>query len=901
MRNIMAGKRMLKNKQPPKKRRANFTKPSANLLSVSTASASAPSRAEETRPNSIVGIGASAGGLEAFEQLLAALPSDSGMAFVLVQHLAPKHESILSELLARATPMPVMEITEGTAVRPNHVYVIPPNADMSILDGVLHLSPLGPDRARRMPIDMFLRSLAEDQQGQAIGVILSGTASDGTMGLEAIKANGGITFAQDQESAKYSAMPRSAVAAGNVDFILPPARIARELTRIAKHIHIFAPDDATELPEVTKGSDTLNKIYSLLRSFSRVDFSYYKPGTLKRRITRRMFLRKMDSLEGYLAFLRKNREEVEGLFNDFLINVTSFFRDPDAFEGLISEGFPFMLRNKPPNAPIRVWVPGCSTGEEAYSLAVAFLEFLGEQAANRPIQIFATDVSETIIQRARAGIYPESIAMDISADRLKRFFQKANGGFLVGKAVRDICVFAKQDIAKDPPFSKMDLISCRNVMIYMGPLLQKRIISLFHYALNPNGVLFLGSSETVGGFNDLFTTIDKKHKIYSKKSVEASVHFEFVPRYDVGLEAPKLRQEGSRRVDLQKSADQVLLNRFVPASVVVNDKMEVLQFIGQTGRFFDPTPGDATLNLLKLVKGGLQLELRLAFQKAKRSPPIRKEGVLVQMDGSLKTANFEILLLKSVPGRERYYLIVFEEGKPLHRPQTSRDGKGGATKKSAKLSDIEVENVQLKEELDATREYLQSIIEEQRTTNEELRSANEEIQSSNEELQSINEELETAKEELQSTNEELTTVNEELQNRNDELSRVNNDLNNVLSSVNIPILMLGTDLHIRRFTPVTERVMNLIPTDIGRPITDIKSNVRIPDLRQLVTRVVDSLEIHESEVEDNDGKWYSMKIRPYRTLDNKIDGVVIVLIDLDPRLQGKHERKPPLPKAGTEG
>ena len=876
---------MPKKRKQPKARRSQIkANPTALERQVQAA---AKTIKTASRPNSIVGVGASAGGLEAFEQLLVSLPHDTGMAFVLVQHLAPKHESILSELLAKSTRMPVIEVTEGVSVQPNRVYVIPPNAEMSILDGVLHLSPLAPDRARRMPIDMFLRSLADDQQSRAIGVILSGTASDGTLGIQAIKAMGGVTFAQDDESAKYNAMPRNAIAAGNVDFVLPPQSIARELTRIAKHIHIFAPDEPVESVEAGTKNETLNKIYSVLRNFSRVDFSYYKPGTLKRRITRRMFLRKIDSLEAYLQFLRQNREEVESLFNDVLINVTGFFRDPDAFASLHKRAFPLMFKNKTVTAPIRIWVPGCSTGEEAYSLAIALLEFLGERASNLQIQIFATDISESIIQKARAGAYPESIAMDMSSDRLKRFFQKADGGYQISKSVRDICVFAKQDIGKDPPFSKLDMISCRNVMIYMGPVLQKRIVPIFHYALNPNGILFLGSSETVGNFGDLFTPIDKKSKIYSKKTLDAPMNFQFVPRFDDELEPPRSRNDVSQRADLQKTADQMLLNRFVPASVVVNEKLDIVQFIGHTGRFLEPTPGDATLNLLKLVKGSLQLELRVAFQKARRSGSTRKEGVLVELDGTLRTANFEVLPVKGAPGKERYYLVVFEEGRALQQPITSQPHPQRKSTGKLKASDAEVENKRLKEELEATREYLQSIIEEQRTTNEELRSANEEIQSSNEELQSINEELETAKEELQSTNEELTTVNEELQSRNDELSRVNNDLNNLLSSVNIPIVMLGNDLRIRRFTPVTEKVMNLIPADVGRPITDIKSNLRMPDLRQLVSTVVNSLEIQENEVEDSNGRWYSMRIRPYRTLDNKIDGVVIVLLDLDPRLRPK--------------
>ncbi|PYS40331.1 MAG: chemotaxis protein CheR [Acidobacteria bacterium] len=868
---------------------AALTRKSQNKVlarSESDSDSQSSSLRPDPRPISIVGVGASAGGLEAFEQLLRGLPEDSGMGFVLVQHLAPKHESMLSELLSRATRMPVIEVTDGVAVQANYVYVIPPNADMSITDGVLHLSSINADRARRMPIDMFLRSLADDQQARAIGVILSGTASDGTLGLRAIKAVGGITFAQDDGSAKFSAMPRSAIAAGAVDYILRPDLIARELKRIAKSVHIFATEENPNAPDSASQEENLNRIYALLRDFSRIDFNYYKPGTIKRRITRRMFLRKIDNLKAYIQFLRKNPEELEALFNDLLINVTGFFRDPEAFEVLRKQAFPLVMNNKGSDALIRIWVPGCSTGEEAYSLAIAFLEYLGDRAANVQIQIFATDVSENIIQKARVGLYPESIAIDLSNERLERFFQKTESGYLISKTIRDMCVFAKQDIAKDPPFSKLDMISCRNVMIYMGPVLQKRIIPLLHYALNPDGILFLGSSETVGGFAELFNVVDKKYKIYAKKMVPAPLHFEFVPRYEAEEEQPQPKHEAVQRVDLQKLAHQTLLHRYAPPSVVVNDDLNIVQFIGQTGRFLDPTPGDASLNVLKMVKAGLQIELRVALQKARRGSPVRKEGVLVEHNGSLSAANFEILPIRNIPGNDRYYLVMFEEGTsgvakaPKPAVKTRLDKKSGKTQRYQ----LEMANARLTEELEATREYLQSIIEEQRTTNEELRSANEEIQSANEELQSINEEMETAKEELQSTNEELTTVNEELQNRNDELIHLNNDLNNLLSSVNIPIIMLGNDLRIRRFTPVSEKVMNLIPADVGRPITDIKSNLKLQDLRELIIRVINSLETHETEVEDVNGRWYSMRIRPYRTIDNKIDGVVMVLLDLDARL-----------------
>lgn len=840
---------------------------------------------------SIVGVGASAGGLEAFEQLLAALPADSGMAFVLVQHLAPKHESLLSELLRKSTKMRVVEVTEGMKVEANRVYVIPPAADMSIAGGVLHLSPMSPDRGSRMPIDSFFRSLAEDQQGRAIGVILSGTASDGTLGLQTIKAMGGVTFAQDEETAKYSAMPRNAIAAGNVDFVLPPNQIAREIQRIGKHVHVLAADDQPGIPEPKGASEALDQLLALLRNKTRVDFNLYKPGTIRRRITRRMFLRKIDNLPAYFQYVRKHPEEIDALFRDVLINVTGFFRDPEAFDALRKQAFPLIMNGKGPNSPIRIWVPGCSTGEEAYSLAIAFLEFLGDKPSSRQVQVFATDVSDAMIQKARTGIYPDSIALDMTPERLRRHFQKSDGGYQISKSIRDMCVFAKQDVAKDPPFSKLDMISCRNVMIYMEHILQEKILPLFHYALNPGGVLFLGSSETVGSFGDMFAPLDKKYRIYIKKSMSAPTTYQFPPQSEFEEETHGRSEPFPGQFDLQKIADRTLLERYAPATVMVNEKLEIVQFIGHTGTFLEPAPGGASLDLLKMVKSGLHMELRLAFQKVKRGGTFRKEGVLVEHNGALKAVNFEIIAVKHLPKNEKYYLVVFEEDqKPELKSVKSQGNKKEKPEKQTNKgysAKVEKDNASLREELDATREYLQSIIEEQRTTNEELRSANEEIQSSNEELQSINEELETAKEELQSTNEELTTVNEEMQNRNDELTQVNSDLNNLLGSVNIPVVMLGRDLRIRRFTALAEKIMNLIPADIGRPITDIKSNLRIPDLPQLISQVVDTLETHEKEVEDNAGRWYSMRIRPYRTVDNKIDGVVVLLLELDPRLRPK--------------
>ncbi len=578
----------------------------------------------------VVGIGASAGGLEAFTQLLEFLPHDTGMAFVLVQHLAPKHESMLTELLSRATRMPVAEVKDGMKVESDHIYVIPPNTNMAILHGVLHLMPRPATLGQHMPIDYFLRSLAEDQKSTAIGVILSGTASDGALGLKAIKAEGGITFAQDEKTAKYDGMPRSAIAAGYVDFILAPDKIAKELARLGRHPYVshVKVERAGEL--LAEDGDDFNKILIVLRAATGVDFTYYKHSTIQRRIVRRMVLLKIDDLKNYVKYLQANAGEVEALYNDILINVTGFFRDPETFEILTEKVFPSIMKNRSPDEPIRIWVPGCSTGEEPYSIAISLLEFLGDRATSTPIQIFATDISEVAIEKARAGIFIENIALDVSPERLRRFFVKLESGYQISKTFRDICVFAKQNVVKDPPFSKLDLISCRNVLIYLGPVLQKKVMPILHYALKPDGLLVLGSSETIGGFADLFSLIEKKHKVYAKKMTALRPAFDF-SNSDYQIEKVHFGKATSARetasFDVQKEADQIVMSRYVPAGVIINDDMEILQFRGRTGYYLEPAPGEASLNLLHMAREGLTFDLRTAIHKSRKADaPIKKKG-----------------------------------------------------------------------------------------------------------------------------------------------------------------------------------------------------------------------------------------------------------------------------------
>jgi two-component system, chemotaxis family, CheB/CheR fusion protein len=832
----------------------------------------------------IVGIGASAGGLEAFTKLLKHLPHDTGMAFVLVQHLDPTHASALTEILSRTTAMRVNEVRDGMRVEPNHVYVIPPNTNLALLHHRLSLMPRTEKQGLHLPIDYFLRSLAEDRRGSAVGVILSGTASDGTLGLKAIKAEGGITFAQDEQSAKYDGMPRSAIISGFVDCVLPPEGIARELARLSQHPYVMLSQEAQTRDWTFGETDILNKIFILLRTHTGVDFTDYKHATIRRRIQRRMLLHKIDRMDQYVQFLQQRADEVEALYQDLLINVTSFFRDPDSFRSLRKKMFPRLLKNRGPDQSLRVWVPGCSTGEEAYSIAISLLESIGDKRAEIPIQIFATDISGAAIEKARAGDYPKSIEQDLSDERLRRFFVKTEIGYQIKKSVREMCVFARQNAVKDPPFSKLDLISCRNVMIYLGPALQKKLLPIFHYALKPDGLLVLGSSETIGGFSDLFALVDRKEKIYAKKPGRfvptfASARTEHpVERRQPGHQPMRSAEELPVMASLYKEADSLMLSQYAPPGVLVNDELRIVQFRGITSPFLAPSPGEASLDLLQMVREGLRLDLRSAIQKARKSNErVRKEGLPIEPGNPSRQVTLDVIPFKATLSKERFFLVVFEEAATVTSPIAIQDKPAG----HGKGRPMEHAGGQLRHELAATKEYLRTVLEEHDAGREELRAANEEVQSSNEELQSTNEELETAKEELQSTNEELTTLNEELQTHNSELNQVNNDLVNFLGSAHVPIVMVGGDLRIRRFTAAAQALVNLIPADVGRPLGDIQPNVHIPDLGRLILEVVDTLTACEREVRDRQGHWYSLRIRPYKTVDGKIDGAVLIFMDID--------------------
>ncbi len=845
------------------------------------APARAKGRASGARSFPVVGVGASAGGLEAFSQLLGHLPPKTGMAFVLVQHLDPTHESMLTEILAKATTKPVVGVKDGMRVEPDRVYVIPPNTIMAMSGGVLRLTSRTATRGPYMPIDSFFRSLALDRKNQAIGVILSGSASDGTLGLKAIKEEGGITFAQDEHSAKFAGMPRTAIAAGIVDFVLSPNGIADKLATIGRHPYII-PSRTTKPETVfSERADDLAKIFSMVRLGTGVDLTYYKDDSVRRRILRRMVLHRIEGLEHYVRYIEHHPAEVAALYQDILINVTSFFREPETLEALDRKVFPHLVEHRAAKDPIRVWVPGCSTGEGAYSLAIALLEFMGERNISFPVQIFGTDINEAAITKARAGVYTENIKLHVLPERLGRFFATVDGNLKVVKAVRDLCVFARQDVTKDPPFSRLDLISCQNVLIYLKPVLQKRVMTIFHYALKPTGYLVLGTSESIGTCTDLFALVDKKHKVYSKKSTPVRLNLDFSTghRAEAGRTDKRVAAQAILSdLDLQREADRLVLAKYTPAGVIVNEEMDILQFRGHCGPYLEPAPGAASFNLLKMARGELLFALRDTIHKVKKGNILlRKEGVRFTSNGQLREVNIEVIPIP-LHSRERHFLVLFEERqeRPRKREATPRLVKGGGATHTKRDREL----LQLQHELAATKEYLRSIVQEREASIEELQSANEEVLSSNEELQSTNEELETATEELQSTNEELVTVNEELQHRNLELSRVNDDLTNLLNCVQIPIIMVGNDLRIRRFTPLAEKLFKLIPADVGRPLTDLKPPIKNLDVQHEVAEVIDTPTVKESEVQDEEGRRYSMVIRPYKTLENKIDGALIALIDI---------------------
>lgn len=826
------------------------------------------SGAEAAEPFPIAGVGASAGGLAATSVLLQHLGPRPDVAVVVVHHLDPSHASSLVDIFSRITPLRVAVASEGMQVEPNHVYVVPPNAGLGITEGKLNLTPRLETGGLHLPIDRFFGSLARDRTVNALGVVLTGTGSDGTAGIRAIKAEGGVTLAQDA-SAEYRSMPDSAIATGCVDFVLSVEGIARELVGIGARWRLpsSAAGDAPEL----------RRILAVLSRSSGIDFTNYKHNTMARRVGRRVVVNALASLRAYADLLESSPEEARLLCEDVLIHVTSFFRDPETFGALKTLVFPKLLEGRARDSCIRVWVPGCSTGEEVYSIAIGLLECLAEaKVGDIPIKLFGTDVSLAAIDRARKGKYTASIEHDLSPARLERFFTRADGAYQIRKEVRDLCVFARQDATRDPPFAGMDLISCRNLMIYLGSPLQDRLLPILHYALKEPGFLLLGSSETIRAFPG-FAALDAKNRIYLRTSAAPRLLFDFSDRQRSDSTDDHIAAGGraSGPLDVQREADRLILAEYAPPGVVITDDLAVVQFRGRTGPFLEPSPGVASLDLLRMVREDLRLPLRQAIDEARaKHVPIRRAATPMASGATPRSLEIEVIPFRAASTAQRFFAVQFRDVTPPGPRPVAEAAPAPDVVQTAAESQVE-------QELASTRAYLQSVIEQSEASNEELKAANEEIVSSNEELRSTNEELQMAKEELQATNEELSTVNDEMAVRNVEATRLSDDLSNVLKSVELPIVLLGRDSRVRRFTPAAAKVFHVIAGDIGRPIGDIRQSIPSCDLTAMIAEVLEHLSAVTRTVQDEQGRWYELTARPYLTLDNRIDGTVITAFDVD--------------------
>lgn len=821
----------------------------------------------------IVGIGASAGGLEAIEGFFAYTPADIQIAFVIIQHLAPEHKSIMGSLLVKYTKLKVMEVRDKMQIHPGYIYLNPPNKDVSIVNGKLLLSEPIQARGVRLPIDYFFRSLAESQGDKSICVILSGTGTDGTLGLKAIKGAGGMAMVQQEKQARYDNMPRSAIDTGLVDFILPVEKMSAELMKYVKHPYIGG--EKKIVSEKEKFENYLQKIFLLIRSSTGHDFSQYKLNTIRRRIERRMAVHQIDKITEYVTFLQKNPLEIKTLFKDLLITVTNFFRDSTAFKALYDKVILPLAKQKTSEANFRVWTAGCATGEEAYSTAILISEAMKATKKHFNVQIFGTDIDADAVEYARNGVYPDSIAADVSTERLKNYFTKEENAYRVKKQIREMVVFATQNLVKDSPFSKLDLVCCRNVLIYMNAVLQKRILPLFHYTLNPNGFLFLGTSETVGEHADIFTAVDTKWKIFKRKHAEVYTGLDRHP-LNLNEKHEKMREPKTPEIatfNIKQLAERSILQDYAPPCVLVDEKFDILYFHGDMDKFISIPSGEPSYNLLKLTRDDIRYKLSTLLHKChKENKPVRSKNIKVLLNDNILSIN---LLVKPVTDpliKSEFLMVTFESIQPEITAKM---------KKEQTAKTIEPRVAALEQELQSTKEYLQTTIEELETSNEELKSTNEELQSTNEELQSTNEELETSREELQSTNEELETVNTELQNKVEQLSDANNDLNNLLGCTEIATIFLDNDIHIKRFTPKAADIFKLINSDIGRPISDIVHNLFYEDLVVDCKEVLKNLGRIEKEVHSKIAEgWYMMRILPYRTIDNAIDGVVVTFVDI---------------------
>jgi len=819
----------------------------------------------------VVGIGASAGGVEALEQFFGRLQERIGMAFIVVPHLDPSHASLMTELLRRVTPLEVSEAVEGVRVQPDHVYVIPPNKDMTIERGILRLESPKTAHGLRLPIDSFFRSLAQDQGDLAVGIILSGTGSDGTLGSRAIHGTGGLVLVQSPESAKYTGMPTSVAQTGVADVVLPPDKMPDQLKLIfGKEKRRAAPPPPEE--------DHLRKVLSLIRVRTGNDFSLYKKTTLNRRIEKRMNLLDIGGIGEYISRLKSRPEEISLLAKDMLVSVTQFFRDPDAFEALKSHVAAYASKLAS-GSTIRAWIPACGTGEEAYSIAIVIAECLEDIKQDLKVKLFGTDIDSEAVMNARAGRYADNIAADVSPARLRRYFVREEGGYRVRKEIREMIVYAVQDVTKDPPFTKLDLLSCRNLLIYFEPELQSRLLPLFHYSLKPGGLLFLGNSESVGKCTDLFEAADKKWKIFRAKTVFPAIEEEpwavlpwVRPNSPAGHDDAAAKP---RETDISMMAQRILLESFAPPSVIVNEKGEIFYIHGQTGQYLEPVQGRPNWNVFEMAREGIRPELRSGIHYTmSKGKPRRYEGLVIRADHQVHRVNVDIRPFGTERQAPGLAIVTFSEPAAEQRAKTESRGRS----KSVRAKDVRL--LETERELAYTRESLQATVEELQAANEELKSANEEMQSTNEEMQSTNEELETSREELQSMNEELVTVNSELQSKIDLLSRTEDDMKVLLENTNIGIIFLDTSLVIKRYTTEVTRIFKLIPGDVGRPIQDIRSNLEYDAVEDDARAVLESFEKREREVRTRDGESYLMRIMPYRTAESTIGGVILTFTNI---------------------
>jgi len=844
-------------------------------------------------------VGASAGGLEALEQFLQHVPPETTAAFVVVQHLDPDHKGMLVELLQRATRLPVEEVRDHVTIASGRVYVIPPNADVGILRGRLLLTPPNAPRGLRLPIDYFLRSLAEDQGALAVGVILSGMGSDGTAGLRAIKEKGGLGLVQDPATAKFDGMPRSAILAGVADVVAPADELAeRALAYLRRAPQLSVPSVIID----ARSQTGLEKIVLLLRARTGHDFSLYKKSTLYRRVERRIGIHQLEGIAQYVRYLQENPAEVDLLFKELLIGVTQFFRDPEVWDRLTKEVVPELLAGQARGVTVRAWVAGCSTGEEAYSLAMVFHEALAKLGPreSHPVQIFATDLDHDAIERARQAVYPVTIAADVSPERLARFFVRDPGGYRVGKAIRESVIFAEHDVIRDPPFTKLDLVSCRNVLIYLEPELQKKLLPVFHYSLKPGGLLVLGSAESIGPYGDRFESLGGKARVFRRREGDSQVQpvafpYTFAQPLPAGTDtAPTPRAQPS----LEALTDKWVLQHFAPAAVLATEDGDILYASARTGKYLEPAVGKATLNLYAMAREGLRQELGGALQRVRRTrEPVVVRGLVVGTNGGRQTVDLTVQPLDDPPALKGKVLIVFTDAPVV--PDSPRPGKAG--KRGARPSPPQSPRVaELSADLQRSREELQTTREEMQSSQEELKSANEELQSTNEELQSTNEELTTSREEMQSLNEELQTVNAELSSKVEQLSRSTADLKNLLNSTEIATLFLDGKLNVRRYTDRATTLFKLIPGDVGRPLTDLTSQVVYPDLAADAREVLRTLVFKEKQARTLDGRWCLVRVMPYRTLDDRIEGVVMTFTDITAAKQLEAELRSATGKGGGE-